>query len=200
MDAQRKTQLEQRMVIGLLGVFAVTLAMSLKHSELFGGRAAAPAPAAPAVVGATGARSLVDVVASYRERMEPKVESPVAKSAPPEDVPVARSYTAHDARDPFESQLPRDPDPVLGQDGGGWLDPSTGGQAPGGPPLVVQGILWGGTRPTAIINDEVYGIGDRVEGATVTAIDRGGVTLEVDGGSMRLTLSGVFTASLPAAP
>src|SRR3990167_956912 len=103
MDAQRKARLEQRMVIGLLGVFALTLGISLKNSGVFGGGAAAPTPVAPAMAGALGERSLVEVVASYRERMEPKVDLPAALPPPPE-APVARSYTAHDARNPFENQ------------------------------------------------------------------------------------------------
>jgi hypothetical protein len=38
--------------------------------------------------------------------------------------------------------------------------------------------VWGGTKPKAIIDDEVYGVDDTVQGARILAIDRRGVTID----------------------
>src|SRR3989338_9212797 len=118
MDTQKKAQLEQRMVIGLLAVFAVTLVMSLRNSGVFSQRVPAPVPAAPAAGAPTRTGSLVETVAAYRDRMEPKLDMPILPSAP--EAPVAHSYSAHDARDPFESQLPKPPEPALAQGDSGF--------------------------------------------------------------------------------
>jgi hypothetical protein len=55
------------------------------------------------------------------------------------------------------------------------------------PQLTVQGLWWGDEKPKAIINGQIYGIGDEVDGAVITGIGRDGVTLEFQGESMRLT-------------
>jgi hypothetical protein len=43
--------------------------------------------------------------------------------------------------------------------------------------LVVQGLIWGGRFPQAIINNKVVKIGDIIEGAQVLSIDKDGVTV-----------------------
>ena len=45
------------------------------------------------------------------------------------------------------------------------------------PALTVQGLIWGGDFPQAIINNKLVKIGDSVEEAEVTAIEKDGVTL-----------------------
>lgn len=40
------------------------------------------------------------------------------------------------------------------------------------PELTVQGLMWGGKYPQAIINDRVVKVGDTIEGATITGINR----------------------------
>ena len=44
-------------------------------------------------------------------------------------------------------------------------------------PLIVQGVVWGGIMPQAIINDRVINIGDVIEGAKVIDISKKGVIL-----------------------
>ncbi|MCK9603932.1 MAG: hypothetical protein M0R66_06220 [Candidatus Omnitrophica bacterium] len=45
------------------------------------------------------------------------------------------------------------------------------------PPLKVQGIIYGGRLSQAIINDKIVKIGDNIEGAQVTNIEKDGVTV-----------------------
>ena len=49
------------------------------------------------------------------------------------------------------------------------------------PALRVQGIIWGGDRPQAIINDRIVELGDDVEGATIKSIQKDGVNVLFDG-------------------
>lgn len=48
----------------------------------------------------------------------------------------------------------------------------------------------GSGSPMAIVNDQRVTIGDVISGATVVAIDRNGVTMEVDGLQMEVSLFG----------
>lgn len=43
--------------------------------------------------------------------------------------------------------------------------------------FIVQGIIWGGQLPQAIINDRVLTIGDVIEESKIETIDKSGVTL-----------------------
>lgn len=49
------------------------------------------------------------------------------------------------------------------------------------PPLLVQGIVWGGSFPQAIINNKVVKVGDVVEGVQVVSIDKSGVKVYFEG-------------------
>lgn len=44
-------------------------------------------------------------------------------------------------------------------------------------PLVLMGVLWGGRKPSVIINDKVVGVGDVIEGWTVKEIGESRVAL-----------------------
>lgn len=56
------------------------------------------------------------------------------------------------------------------------------------PKLRLQGIYWRPARPSAVINAKTVYIGDKVEAARVTAIDRESVTVEWESESKVLTL------------
>lgn len=43
--------------------------------------------------------------------------------------------------------------------------------------FIVQGIIWGGKMPQAIINNKVFNIGDSIEGAVIMSIDKTGISL-----------------------
>jgi hypothetical protein len=94
-------------------------------------------------------------------------------------------YQAESLRDPLKSLLPPAPPPTP--------PPSAAKAAP--PPAVppsasLQGMLWGGLQPRAIINGEVYHVGDVVAGAKIVAIDPVGVTVDVSGTTFVLTPTG----------
>jgi len=48
------------------------------------------------------------------------------------------------------------------------------------PPLSVQGLVWGGSIPQAIINDQVVKIGDTIAGVSVTNISKAGIKVVFD--------------------
>lgn len=79
-------------------------------------------------------------------------------------------YKAGNFRDPFQP-------PVLGDIvKKGKVE---GGQMPETPPpsLTMQGVIWGGRFPQAIINNKVVKAGDAIEGARIISIDKDGATL-----------------------
>lgn len=59
--------------------------------------------------------------------------------------------------------------------------------------LVLNGIAWDVNHPTAIINDQVVTVGDKIEGALVAAMDPTGVTLQHGDKELRLTLGEEMT-------
>lgn len=88
-------------------------------------------------------------------------------------------YTADSQRDPFRS--------LIVEAKGTGQDES---YVPGGeelPTLTVQGLVWGGKFPQAIINNKVVKIGDIIEGAQVANIEKGGVRLLFKGKNYSLS-------------
>jgi hypothetical protein len=58
------------------------------------------------------------------------------------------------------------------------------------PSWVLGGILYDENNPVAIINGQIVRPGESIAGAKVIAIDRKKVALEINGGSLSLSLSG----------
>jgi putative nucleotidyltransferase with HDIG domain len=56
------------------------------------------------------------------------------------------------------------------------------------PEFRLSGLMYTVTRPVAIVNGQTVCVGDRVSGATVSAIDRNHVTLQINGRQVRLFL------------
>jgi hypothetical protein len=54
--------------------------------------------------------------------------------------------------------------------------------------MKIQGVFYRETKPFVILNGQSYAIGDHVGPAIVRAIDRTGVTLDVDGAMKILTI------------
>ncbi|MGH2349510.1 MAG: hypothetical protein ACRDFT_08605, partial [bacterium] len=85
------------------------------------------------------------------------------------------AYTAFDRRDPFKSYLPK---PTVSTPAAGPDAPvAMTAQSPP-PEFRVEGLLWGGPQPKAIINGRLYGIHDVVSGVKIVSIGREGVTIE----------------------
>lgn len=57
--------------------------------------------------------------------------------------------------------------------------------------LKVQGIVWGGEMPQAIINNEVLSVGDVINGAKIISIDKKGINFDSSGEVVSLSVPGV---------
>jgi len=83
------------------------------------------------------------------------------------DSQEALKYTSDNLRDPFTLNLPQ--------------APAASAQPKALPQFKVDGFIWGSSIPQAIINGKVYGVGDTVESAKITKIDKTGVTILFNG-------------------
>jgi len=93
-------------------------------------------------------------------------------------------YKSEDARDPFQSS------PTKAQKSPGELKTveATGeAEKKPLPSLVVQGLIWGGNFPQAIVDNKVVKIGDTVGGARITDISKNGVTVFLEGREYNLS-------------
>ena len=182
MDAAKKVELRKRIVIALAGVFAVALFIGpLRSLGLF-------ARTAPAAENETADLSQ-PLDALLRQGPQQVAQLDASRQATPAPVSAPR-YTAQGLRDPLASLLP-DPSQLAhpgqspSESSADQVAASTGpqaGAAPLAPQLKVQGMVWGGAEPQAIINGRVYGLGDAVGGGgKVFAIDREGVTVAYQG-------------------
>ena len=175
--AATKAKHEQKIVIALAAVFLVFFANSLNRLGVFGRRTgqATPRPAA-------SARLLPEMIKGHLTQLEALPDEAAAAGAVPRvsDPPVG--YAAMDLRDPMASLLPQPAQelaPMEPTEPIAVMEPA----APPPPPpfLEVQGILWGGAQPQALINGTLYRVGSEVEGALIRAITRSGVTIEYGG-------------------
>lgn len=94
-------------------------------------------------------------------------------------------YKAEDLKDPFEGYIKEKGEEVIPESQRDMPLPS----------LTVQGIIWGGNLPQAIINNKVVKIGDMIEGVRVTEINKSGVTVFF--GYRKYNLSAPAAAQLP---
>lgn len=190
MDARNRANAEKKIVVALVAVFGLTLAGSLRNMGMFGRRAAptavpvaapAPAPGAPQTAG-------VQALHEYHERMS---GAGALREAPAADGPAAgpARYTASSVRDPLKTYLPERV--VERRPASNWSENTAASAPPARPPeLRLQGVLLGGPVPQAIINNKVYRIGESINGAKITAIERQGVLVEFNGVTTRYTTSG----------
>lgn len=54
------------------------------------------------------------------------------------------------------------------------------------PKLIIQGIVWGGASPQAIINNQIVKAGDTIEGARIESIAKEGLTVSFQGREFKL--------------
>ena len=172
MELSKKTQRETLIVLALCGIFAMTLVGALKNAGVLLPRASGRVPTMhgvtvtkPAEPSPTAARSAAG--------------TPLVR---PSDQTI---YTAHDLRDPLLSLLPEPPKPEATSQG---QQPTAAATHPKPLTLLLRGIIWGGPEPQAIVNDEVYGVGDVVEGAAITAIRQEGITVEIEGQARQVAI------------
>ncbi|MCX5711018.1 MAG: hypothetical protein NT060_03535 [Candidatus Omnitrophica bacterium] len=116
--------------------------------------------------------------AVYAEPSQLKAIKTVEDAQAREQDLIARprvEYEAGSLRDPFTGVMARESIST---------DTSVVEAAP--PDLTVQGIIWGGRFPQAIINNKVLGVGDSIKEARITSIGKEGVTLLYGGKSFTL--------------
>jgi hypothetical protein len=54
----------------------------------------------------------------------------------------------------------------------------------------VQGVIWGGNFPQAIINNKILRVGDLIDGAEIASIEKEGITLNFAGRLANLATPG----------
>ena len=178
MDPAKKAQFEQRAILALLAVFLVVLVGALKNMGMLRGGLAPAAHTAALVQQVDVSKTLPETFKEHWQRMEPAPEVQTQALRPASAASSAPLYTAHHLRNPLESLLPELPTTQATD-----TSPAQRQRKPETPlpSLRVEGLWWEAQQPRAIINGEVYQIGDQVSGATITAIGRDGVTFEFDG-------------------
>lgn len=88
------------------------------------------------------------------------------------DVQQILDYTAETLRDPFKSWIPEEAKVVTIENGASSLKL---------PALTVQGIIVHSSKPTAIINNQVVGVGDVISEVKITEIKKEGITVMYQG-------------------
>jgi len=93
-------------------------------------------------------------------------------------------YKSEDLRNPFQEEKAETKE-----------DPQEPVETGPLPDLSIQGMVWGGILPQAIINNRVLKIGDTIEGARITDINKSGVTLFFGNRKYNLTTTLLTTTS-----
>jgi hypothetical protein len=95
-------------------------------------------------------------------------------------------YKSADLRDPFTSEIvEKKKESLTSQKEGELNKPTLDLDA-----LVVQGIIWGGEIPQAIINNKVLSVGSLINEAEILSIDKTGITLSFAGEIFNLSAPG----------
>jgi hypothetical protein len=172
MDAAAKAQLEKRAVLGLGAVFLVVFARGPMKSLGFFQAPRGPMPA-ESVGKVAVTKSVSGMLRDGWEKIDQKVGAIQSQA---EEAPLAAgavAYSASGLRDPLKSLLPKTVPQHLAE-----LSVKAAEEPPPPPALRIDGLVWGGAEPQAIIGGRVYRVNDTVEGARIVAIRRGGVTIE----------------------
>lgn len=174
-----KVRVQQILVGGMLVVLAIRLPVLLRSVGLLG--------QPPSRTSASG------VMPTAHSQAPPSVPGAVQKSVEPakgaapesagaiEPLVPAVTYTAETVRDPLVSLLTKkdaEPPQAASSAGSGAGAPAV---PPQPPPVRVDGVIWGGARPQALLNGQAYEVGDMVAGAKIVAITQQGVTVEIGG-------------------
>ena len=64
------------------------------------------------------------------------------------------------------------------------------------PQLTIQGLIWGGNFPQAIVNNKVLRVGDSIEDARIVDINRDGLVLYFEGQQYNLTSPGMLNSKV----
>lgn len=112
--------------------------------------------------------------------------------------PSTARYTATSSRDPLLSVLPTDAPEALRQQSALEAARLPSPLAPSD--LSIEGLIWDGPRPQAVIGGEVYDVGDTVQGATIVSIDHTGVVGTFQGATIRWVIDSGARSPRPIEP
>ncbi len=118
---------------------------------------------------AFAARAQFEEMKKMEEAEKPKIQVERPKA----------EYKAKGLRDPFQTPFEKKYSAGSGTAPESW-EASLGY-------LKLQGVIWGGSFPQAIVNNRVVKIGDAIEGALVVDINKYGVVLFLNGKQYTLT-------------
>jgi len=103
-----------------------------------------------------------------------EIETQEKKALSPETITRPKvDYNAESFRDPFQGVVIEEKAPEEAGMGMGREIPL--------PALSIQGLIWGGKFPQAIINNKVVKAGDTIEGVRIISIEKEGVTAFYEG-------------------
>ena len=174
MDATKKAKLEQGIVLGLLALFLVTCAKHLKGLVLF--RGAGVPQQAVSTERVDLSAPLTKTLDRHRQNLESETGAGVQPATKPNISAAATArYTAQQLRDPLQSLLPDAP--VVASPSETHVASAQPMDVANLQGLTVQGLWWGGSKPRAIISGHLYGVGDELQGGTITSIGRDGVVI-----------------------
>lgn len=69
-------------------------------------------------------------------------------------------------------------------------------QEPQAPKIIISGLVWNTDRPQAIINGEIFGIGDTIENSKIVNIHRDGIDVMVSNMLFTITIEQTLTQSI----
>lgn len=95
-------------------------------------------------------------------------------------------YSSGDLRDPFSDLFQLAIEKEKKEKEGQYIQVSLVGTDPEKPmpsleKFKVQGVIWGGKFPQAIINNKILGVGDLLDGAEIVNIEKKGISLSFAG-------------------
>ena len=126
---------------------------------------------------AIGSQTMVSRPISFMSMVISPKTVEAAEATAPEGSQEANKieYKSEGLRDPFqEEKIEIEEEPV---------------QTKPLPALQIQGIVWGGTFPQAIINNKVARVGDTIEGVRITDINKNGVIVFFENRQYNLSTS-----------
>ena len=181
MSATQKSDMQKKVVIGLAAVFFISMLKNLGLIKL-------PALGSPQAMGepVNIVKPLSQTFSDHWNEMTQGLNSATSQEAAPSVAPKSMLiYSAQSLRDPLASLLPKPPAPVATNQGSS-IEELKPVEPP--PQLLIKGIWWEGGQPKALINNEIYGIGESIGGAIITAIGRDSVTLDFHGETLHASI------------
>ncbi len=182
MDPRMKSQLERAIIVFGIGFLLFQVWHNMARRSAGGSTSSGSAPAQVMA----GLRKMNDIDSRYANALGSTVE--VDQPGPTTSLTPPVEYTASNLRDPMASLLPKPeehppvdvPAPVAQQQ-------PTPPPPPKPPAVALEGILWTSAGSKALIDGQVYSVGDHIKDATIVSIDRGGVVVDVQGTRFAMT-------------